>query len=767
MDYLSQLYLPGAVPVWAALVFAVATLWGYAQVLRGDESARPYARRAYLYFTLSVVLVAVVLGIALVRRDFRVEYVFQYSGLELPIHYQFAAFWAGQKGSFLIWLLWGALLGLLVQRTAGRSEAPVMGIYTLTVTGLLCILVRENPFIMLAETPLDGQGLNPLLQDDWMVIHPPIMFVGFALAAVPFCFAMAGLWTRDYRSWAARAYPWALAGFLVLGAAILMGGYWAYKTLGWGGYWGWDPVENASLIPWLLLVVLIHGLHLERSKGRYRKANVIIASLVYLAVLYGTFLTRSGVLADFSVHSFVDLGISGWLIALMVTFIAIPTILIPLRWREIPAVVNEDPILSRGAFMVMSTIAVLLMALVITFGTSAPLLTWFLANPGQVGPEFYNQVNGPLALVLVALLAMVPFLTWRGTPASTLLRKLRWPAFAAAAATAAAVWFGVRHPLHLAVVFFALVAIVTNLEKTFDRARTSGLGAAGGWLAHVGVGVILLGFLASSAYDVSAKVTLPMGEPVAVGDLTLTFEKMIPRIGREKERLQVRVARADGREYLAFPKLFVNDRTRQTMAHPDVRTTPLQDLYISPIEFDPGVQAGAPHRIQLAQGESIEIGGVGFTFAGFDVSSHNATAPTLALERGDAITIGAMLEVSGPLGATARVAPLYRFTAAGAVETPPLELPLGGAVLVSGINANDGRVQLDFFGLGAAADGEPARLAIDVTRKPLIQLVWFGLYVILAGGGLAAFHRLRQARQYDAVMAKAAAKTARHSELNR
>ena len=178
-------------------------------------------------------------------------------------------------------------------------------------------MVRENPFVMLAEAPLDGAGLNPLLQDDWMVIHPPIMFIGYAAGAIPFAFAAAAMWRRDTSKWAARAFPWALGGFLVLGTAILMGGYWAYKTLGWGGYWGWDLVENASLIPWLLGIVLIHGLYLERTRGRFRRANLVIACLIYLSVLYGTFLTRSGVLADFSVHSFVDLGISRWLLAWM------------------------------------------------------------------------------------------------------------------------------------------------------------------------------------------------------------------------------------------------------------------------------------------------------------------------------------------------------------------------------------------------------------------------------------------------------------------
>ena len=425
MHYLSSLYLPGALAMWCALLFSVTALWGYSLVLRGDAGALRFARRAYTCFALSIVLAAVVMGFALVTRDFRIEYVHQYSGLDLPSHYQLAAFWAGQKGSFLIWLLWGSLLGLGVYRTSGKQEPTVMAIYLTTLLGLLFILVRENPFVMLNETPTDGQGLNPLLQDNWMVIHPPIMFIGYAASAIPFSFAMASLWRKDTSgSWARRAFPWALGGFMVLGLAILLGGYWAYTTLGWGGYWGWDPVENASLIPFLFGTVLIHGLYMERSKGRFRRINYVLATLVFMSVLYGTFLTRSGVLADFSVHSFVDLGISGWLIALMAFFLAMSIYLLATRLPKIETRPNDDPFVSRGTVLVLSTITILASALVITAGTSAPLLTAFLENPGQVGPEFYNRVNLPIALLVALLLALVPFLTWKGTPVGQLGKKL-------------------------------------------------------------------------------------------------------------------------------------------------------------------------------------------------------------------------------------------------------------------------------------------------------------------------------------------------------
>src|SRR5215210_9100099 len=403
LDYLSQLYLPGAVTLWAATIFALASMWGYSLVLRGDAGSMRFARLSYNFFAVSIVLAALVLGLLLLMRDFRIEYVQQYSGMDLPAHYQFAAFWAGQKGSFLIWLFWGTMLGILVKKTAGKNEPAIMGIYTLTLMGLLFILVRENPFVMLRETPLDGQGLNPLLQDDWMVIHPPIMFIGYAASAIPFAFAMASLWRKEYDGWAARAFPWALGGFLVLGCAILMGGYWAYKTLGWGGYWGWDPVENASLIPWLLGTVLIHGLHMERTKGRYRRANYVLAALMYLSVLYGTFLTRSGVLADFSVHSFVDLGISGWLVGLMAFFMLGGGYLLVTRLSGVPTAKNEDPLLSRGSFLVLSTITVGVCTLVVAVGTSAPLWSQLYGPPSQVGPSFYNRVNLPIAMLIAIL----------------------------------------------------------------------------------------------------------------------------------------------------------------------------------------------------------------------------------------------------------------------------------------------------------------------------------------------------------------------------
>jgi len=746
MTGLAELYLPGAVALWSAVVFGVAALWGYADLARGDESGRAFARRAYRFYALAVVFVSYVMLLALARRDFRIDYVFQYSGMDLPIQFQLAAFWAGQKGSFLIWLLWGALLGLPLIKSCGRQEAPVMGIFTLAQLGILFILVRENPFLMLDHAPRDGQGLNPLLQDPWMVIHPPIMFVGYALSAVPFAFAMGALWTRDTKEWAARAFPWALAGFLVLGGAILLGGYWAYETLGWGGYWGWDPVENASLIPWLFGTALVHGLYLERTKGRFRRANFVLASLVFLSVLYGTFLTRSGVLADFSVHSFVDLGISGWLIALMAVFLSISVWLLATRLPKIETTPNADPPLSRGTFLMLASTTILACALVVTIGTSSPILTRFRDQPAQVGPEFYNTVNFPLALLAAFLLALVPYLTWKGEASgAALLRKIAPGVAAGVVVAGIAIALGVRDPLHVLFLLLTGTALVTNLTKFVAKTRAGGLAAGGGYLAHVGVSVLFFGILASSAYDESAKITLTRGQAVEANGVQLTFQRFLGRSNGEKERAEVEVVRADGSKWMAYPKIFVNDRTRQLMINPAIRSGLFSDLYLSPLEYDPGQPAGSGGQVQLAKGATGRVGDLEVRFVDFDLEKDgNALAKMAA---GELATIAAKLEVRRD-GVTEAVEPIYRFDRSGRVEAPAMELASGGRVGVGRINAAQGAVELLFTGVGEEA-GTPARLSLDVTRKPLVQLVWWGVYIVMMGGLLAIIGRIRHVKVLD------------------
>jgi len=293
----------------------------------------------------------------------------------------------------------------------------------------------------------------------------------------------------------------------------------------------------------------------------------------------------------------------------------------------------------------------------------------------------------------------------------------------------------VHDVFHLAFILLASLALATNLQKTLGKMRgPSGLRGAGGYLAHVGVGVILLGIIASSGYDQSAKVTLIQGQPRDVNGMTLTFKRFVPRVGREKDHMEIEVARAGREPFIVRPKMFMNDRTRQVMVNPDIKTSPFQDLYVSPIDFDPGQP-----RLQLAKGETGRVGNVEVRFEGFDLQAKgNAMA---AMAAGQPVTIGAKLAVTKN-GQTAPVQALYQLNpATGSVDTPPASLPGGGEIVVSGINATNGAVQLELSGVASAA-----KVSVDVTQKPLIQLVWGGLYIVLLGGILSAFQRFRDVR---------------------
>ncbi|MDL1950869.1 hypothetical protein FBQ97_13800, partial [Acidobacteria bacterium ACD] len=444
MDAQSIGYAPGTFAIWFALLAGIATCLAYLRAIRlapaaAGEAPAPlyeetvaFARRLYAAFAVGVGLASLLLMRLLLSHDFRASYVASYSGRDLPFFYLFSTFWAGQEGSFLLWLLFGALIGFFVYKTAREQEAPVMVVYVLSFLGIVAILAKQPPFRFLAEVPPDGQGLNPLLQDPWMVIHPPVMFAGFASLSVPFAFAIAALWKRRWDGWVVRAMPWALFSLVTLGAAILMGGYWAYKTLGWGGYWAWDPVENTSLVPWLATVALVHGMFLQKTREKHRKINVALAILAFCCILYGTFLTRSGVLADFSVHSFVDLGITGWLVGIILTALLGGLGLLAWRWREIPREPDVDPetgkekdepFLSRSVLFILSVTLLSASGLVILLGTSAPLLTRAVGKPSQVATSFYNVTHAPIAAVMALLIALVPFVSWRGETWRSVARK--------------------------------------------------------------------------------------------------------------------------------------------------------------------------------------------------------------------------------------------------------------------------------------------------------------------------------------------------------
>jgi cytochrome c-type biogenesis protein CcmF len=776
-------FAPGTAAVWAALLFGLACIAAYVKAYRLQTAGAPgedylaaagFARRLYAAYAVAILLASGLLLLLLLTHDFRLSYVASYSERNLPFYYLFSPFWAGQEGSFMLWLFFGALIGFFVWRTAKEQEPPVMIVYLASFLGIVAILCKQPPFRFLEKVPFDGQGLNPLLQDPWMVIHPPVMFAGFASLSVPFAFAIAALWAKRWDGWVVRAMPWALFTFLTLGTAILMGGYWAYKTLGWGGYWAWDPVENTSLVPWLATVALVHGMFLQKAREKHRKINVILAILAFCCILYGTFLTRSGVLADFSVHSFIDLGITGWLVGIIVFFLFGGLGLLAWRWKEIPVAPEidpttgkekEEPFLSRSVLFILSVTLICASAAVILLGTSAPILTRITGKPSQVATEFYNLTHAPVAILIGLLIALVPFLSWRGEAGRDVVRKAFTAFVVGILGAGVAFAAGVRGVKDLLFIGFAVMGCAANVESVVLFVRRKAIASVGGYLAHVGVAIMLVGILISGAYERKAQVTLYRGAPTQVGRNTMTFTKTVfvtedgsvkkreeldpTRLAdrRAKQAMEVEVVSPRGKVWKAYPKLYQNERTQQLMANPDVRSTALMDLYLSPQAYDPGQPVRVEGtRFPLKSGEEKTVSGVGFKLLGIgmDRSQLNASPPR--------VTLNAKVVVTPPGGKPAEQTAKMVMTMKGAddSETSALDTPIPGTpgmfriVRAGGSDA----VEIEVLGMNPAGDVKPATsesLSVDITTKPLISLVWGGFYVMMAGGLVALLRRGRDA----------------------
>ncbi|MCC6726248.1 MAG: cytochrome c biogenesis protein CcsA, partial [Saprospiraceae bacterium] len=358
---------------------------------------RKIGRTGFLLHGLSVFVIIACILLAMINHRFEYQYAWQHVSEDLPFQYIFSAFWEGQEGSFLLWMFWHVVLGLVVLFRNKQWEAPVLSILALVQAFIFTMIMGihftdavkmgSNPLLLMRDTmalPLfnnadyvtliKGNGLNPLLQNYWMTIHPPTLFLGFASTVVPFTFAIAGLWTRDYKAWMKPALPWALFSGAILGIGILMGSAWAYEALTFGGYWAWDPVENASLVPWILLVGGIHTHLVARSTGYSVKSTMLFYIGSFILTLYSTYLTRSGILGEGSVHSFTEMGLETQLIAFMATFTLIGIALLVFRGKEIESPKDEEALPSKEFWMFIGSLVLLFSAVIITASTSLPVL---------------------------------------------------------------------------------------------------------------------------------------------------------------------------------------------------------------------------------------------------------------------------------------------------------------------------------------------------------------------------------------------------------
>ncbi|NVM20883.1 MAG: cytochrome c biogenesis protein CcsA [Desulfobacterales bacterium] len=740
----------GQISIWFALISVCMSSVSYVILCKKDNiAARNTARLSFVGFAAFVTIASILLMHFILNHDFLYSYVARYSSRDLALEYLVSSFWAGQEGSFLLWVLLASWLGILLMFKARDMEPHVMLIYNLNNFFLMILLIKQSPFKMLPIAPHDGQGLNMLLQDPWMVIHPPVVFLGYAAFTIPFAYAVAGLWRREYDRWIKPALPWTVFSFVSLGGGIIIGGYWSYKVLGWGGYWGWDPVENASLLPWLAGIALIHGMLLQQASKRLRKTNFVLAAFSFLLVIYCTFLTRSGVLADFSVHSFVDLGITGWLVIFILAFSAISIGLLAARATDIPAPEKAETTsyFSREFGFVAAIIIFCLSTVLVGLGTSAPLITRVLEKASKVSTEFYVDTNLPLGILIVLLLSFVPLLAWGKNSFSKLASKLIWAAIGAIVAAIITLANGYPGMGVLLLSVFAGAAAGMNLLLAAKLIRKK-ITISSAAIVHLGVGLMFLGIVSSSAYDRSEKVLLAQGAVQSAMGYEIKFRG--PTFSRDGKgvrlHLPLDVKKADG-QFVARPDIYSErnpDGQVKRFVHPHIRRGLISDLYISPVDYEPGEKTtGSANHLHLKKGQKIRFNDYELTFTGFDVS------PMMGRKETQNMTVGANIVVSYRGAEPVTLEPIIMM---GRPDNPSSRVRLPGPqdayLRLASIDATQKSIGLVYQGPEPAAEktaeNSPPAVIAEVSIKPGMTLLWFGTFLILAGGCVAIVRRWRK-----------------------
>jgi cytochrome c-type biogenesis protein CcmF len=574
---------------------------------------------------------------------------------------------------------------------ARQYEAPVLFFYLGINLFLMFMLLKASPFNKLPAVPVDGNGLNPLLQDPWMTIHPPVMFFGFASLGIPAAYAMAALVKEDWDDWVRRAIPWTLFGIMALGTGLVMGGYWAYSILGWGGFWGWDPVENSSLVPWLVAIALLHNQVIQMKRGVFRRSNLFLAMMPFILLTYSTFLTRSGVLADFSVHSFTDLGINQFLAAFMVVFLGGGLGLFALRFRRIPTESAQAPLLSREYFMFLGALSFGLFALFVLLGTSAPLLTRISGAPANVQPEFYNRMGLPFAVLIAVLVSIGPFLAWRGGSLGKIPREILTPGVLALVASFSIFLAGVRHPSYLLLFATAIFALLTNLWIVVKAMRRS-WSSAGGYIAHVGIGLAIVGILASTAFGEKSTVVLAQDEEVMELGYGFTYIGNRKVENGRKNAYDVTLRTADGLHIIS-PTMYFSDFTSGMMKKPAIKSFWVRDVYVAPIghAVDP-LDERVETKVVLAKDEPVPGFGMEFVFLGFETRTETHEAHGGHGHDVDDTVAKIQVRVDGR---EETIEPVLRSLPDGHTEVLPAEIPgTGYTVSLLAMDASGGHVQI-------------------------------------------------------------------------
>lgn len=776
---------------------------------------RKLARIFFITEAISVFAVFAILFYIISNHFFEYKYAWQHSSLSLETKYLLSCFWEGQEGSFLLWSVWHCVLGLIIIWREKEWEGPVMTVVSFAQFCLATMLLGvsifglkagSNPFILLRNSGVldnapvfydmnglmrqdylslikDGNDLNPLLQNYWMVIHPPVLFMGFASTIIPFAFAIGGLWTKRFTEWTKAALPWALFSAAVLGLGIMMGAAWAYESLNFGGYWAWDPVENASLVPWLVLVAGVHALLIYRHTGNALRTTNLFFILAFILVLYSTYLTRSGDLQDTSVHAFTGEGITKWHLRGLLFIFLLPSLTLFInRYKRIPHIVKEEEGSSREFWMFIGSLVLFLSALLIISMTSIPVFNMIVAlftgkektfkafAVGENGAFAYNRIQIFVAIILGLLTGFGMYLKYKST-GKPFLKKLIAPVIAGLIIGGLIVAFGNINYRengigYLGAIWLAVIAavysVIANGAYIFTGFRGN-LKRAGGAISHLGFALMLLGILISSSkkevlsYNTSGifmnfgegskekpgeNLTLIKGVPTKMGEYMVTYDSDSAHPKKPLWYYHLKFEKNGKEAFALSPNAFVNYKGNEgLMANPDAKHYWTHDIftYITSLP-DP---SKTKEDTTAFKTQELSVGDTVFYSKGFavleDVSSIK-NVPGVEFGPNDSASV-ATLKIISKTSSIYTVKPTVINLKGTVFSKPDSVLPES---LVLQLQKVDGKK----VALGMKeSDAIMQYVTLKAYKFPLINVLWLGTALMVLGFLISMVWRIQTNRR--------------------
>ncbi len=733
---------------------------------------RSWGRKAFRLHSLMVGLASVVLLYILLSRFYEYRYVWIHMENSLSLGYRIASFWAGQEGSLLFWALCQAVFGLLLIRYARQWEMQAMTIFSVSQVFMISMLlglrfgntaIGLDPFLLLRMATenldnhffhnpdylaliTDGNGLNPLLRNFWMLLHPPVTFIGYAAVLVPFCYAVAGLWRGKFHDWIRPALPWTILGVFFLGAGILLGGVWAYESLTFGGFWAWDPIENASLVPWLILVAGLHFMFVSQKKRHSYAPAFLFVILAFVFVIYATYLTRSGVLSDTSVHSFGSDGMGNHILFYLFTFLIIGLVLLFKMYRRLPSKDGEQ-IFTRDFWLFVAALVLVLSAFQIIFSTSIPvfnkLLGTQLAPPANV-VAYYNKWQLPFAVAIALVMGFTHFIRWGSNDLKTFMLRISFSlALALIATLLIALLYGIAGIGHILMLFAALFALFSSLDMLF-RFRKQLL-STGGAVSHLGIALFLLailltfskktiisentsGFFLGEHFKETENLLLIKGDILPMGEYYVSYAGR--RFDGERFHYQVDFLKKNQegeyfKAFSSFPSVLLNERMGNVY-EPYAKVFPLRDIFTyvtfadlnQETDPDPFTQVDA---FSIAVGDTVLLDNNQLIFK--DITTETLTD----WEHDNNVRIVAVMELKTHFGINYPVEPAFIFADGAVIHQDHLVREMN--VKFRFLRLDDEPYTIDL----ALYEEEPEFIIIKTVIFPMINLLWFSIVILLIG----------------------------------